>query len=69
MIWERRDAFSGEDPEATPVDLSWSSTRATAVDALGQVIPLELSAGRLRLPVSLTPIFIEPGPGTGNAGG
>ena len=61
VVWERRDAFSGEDSPAVPFDWQWASQTASAVDALGQVIPARVGDGKVRLAVSLTPIFIEPG--------
>jgi Transmembrane secretion effector len=33
---------------------------ATAVDALGQTVPVQVAGGRLHLEISLTPVFIEP---------
>jgi len=62
VVWERRDTFTGEHAPPTPSDLAWSSKEAHAVDALGQPVVGTVSSGRLRLPVSVTPIFIEPAP-------
>jgi len=60
VVWERRDAFAGEDAAAVPVDLSLPGRTGRVVDALGQVV-LEQAVGQsLRLFVSVTPIFIEP---------
>jgi hypothetical protein len=61
VVWERRDAFSGEDSPAVPFDWPWAAKSASAVDVLGQTIPAQVADGRLHLAVSLTPIFIEPG--------
>ena len=61
VVWERRDAFSGEDSPATSLEWPWSSSAAAAVDAFGQSIAASIVHGRLQLAVSLTPIFIEPG--------
>jgi hypothetical protein len=66
VVWERRDSFSGEDSPATALDLPWSdktgnSKTASAIDVLGQTVPTQLMGKNLRLQVSLTPIFIEPG--------
>jgi len=60
VLWERRDAFSGEDSPAIPFDWPWTSKGATAIDALGQTVPVQVSDKRLHLSVSVTPIFIEP---------
>jgi hypothetical protein len=61
VIWEQRDAFSGEDSPAVPFDFPWTFAKASAVDALGAAVPVQVKEGRLSLPVSLTPIYIEPG--------
>jgi hypothetical protein len=61
VVWERRDAFSGEDSPATSLEWPWSSPSATAVDAFSQPITAAIIHGKLQLAVSLTPIFIEPG--------
>lgn len=60
VVWERHDAFSGEDEPATPVTWRWSAPRAQAMDVFGEAIPTEVSDGHLHLAVSLTPVFIEP---------
>jgi hypothetical protein len=61
VVWERRDAFSGEDSPAVLFEWRWAAKSASAVDALGQTIPAKVADGRLHLAVSLTPIFIESG--------
>jgi hypothetical protein len=60
VIWERRDAFSGEDAPPVPFDWAWTTKPPTASDALGQVVPVQVADGRLHLNVSVTPIFFEP---------
>ncbi len=60
VVWERRDAFAGEDLPPTPFEWDWPGSKATAMDALGQAVPVQISGGRLHLPVSVTPIYIEP---------
>ena len=62
VVWERRDAFAGEDLPPVPFEGDWPGSKATAMDALGQEVPVQISGGRLHLPVSVTPIFIEPAP-------
>ena len=61
VVWERRDAFSGEDSPAVPFDWQWPWKTASALDSQGQAVPTKVEDGRLHLDVSLTPIFIEPG--------
>ena len=60
VVWDRRDAFTGENAPAVPFDLPSAVGNATAVDALGQTTPLQDSGGTLHLSVSLTPVFIGP---------
>jgi hypothetical protein len=60
VVGERRDEFNGEDAPAVAFDWSWTSKQASATDALGQAVPAQVEGGKLRLAISLTPIFIEP---------
>jgi hypothetical protein len=59
VIWERRDAFGGEDAPSVPFDWAWTTKPPTASDTLGQVVPVQVTDGRLHVNVSVTPIFIE----------
>jgi hypothetical protein len=61
VVWERRDAFTGEDSPAISFGWPWPYPAASAVDTFGQSIPTTISHGKLQLAVSLTPIFIEAG--------
>jgi len=45
---------------AVPFECAWTAQKAAAVDALGQTVPTQIADGRLRLAISLTPVFIEP---------
>jgi hypothetical protein len=58
VVWEQRDPFHGEDEPPVPFEWPWPAPRANAVDALGQAQPAEVLDGRVRLRVSLTPVFI-----------
>jgi hypothetical protein len=60
VAWERRDVFTGEDQPAVPFEWRWDARGAKAIDALGTTVPVTVGDGRLRLTMSLTPIFIEP---------
>jgi hypothetical protein len=60
VLWERRDLFSGEEQPAVAFAWPWPVPRAEAVDALGQMVPAQVEGGRVRLDVSVTPIFVEP---------
>jgi hypothetical protein len=58
-VWEQRDSFTGEDEPQVAFEWPWPAATATAVDALQQPQPAELSDGRLRLRVSLTPLLVS----------
>jgi hypothetical protein len=59
VVWERRDAFTGEDLPPVPFDFASAAAAATATDALGKDVPVQVANGKIHLAVSLTPIFIE----------
>ena len=59
VIWDRRDAFTGEDAPEISVAIPWVKKKASALDTLGRVVPVQIASNRLRLAVSLTPIFIS----------
>ncbi len=59
VIWERRDAFWGEDSPPRNFEWAWSGSTASAVDAFGSMIPVAVDSGRIRVPVSNTPIYVE----------
>ncbi len=60
VIWEKRDAFSGEDKPSTPLTCKWPTSQAHAMDVFGVAIPTQVINGHLHLSVSHTPVFIEP---------
>lgn len=60
VVWQRRDAFSGEDSPAMPFAWPAKVQKATAIDALGKDVPVQVADGQLHLDVSVTPIFVEP---------
>ena len=60
VVWERRDAFSGEDEPATPFSWKWSAPQAQAMDVFGEEIPTRMHDSKVYLSVSLTPVFLEP---------
>ena len=61
VVWDHRDSFSGEDDPPVPFDWPWPATRATATDAFGRLGPAEVLDGRVRLRVSVTPLFVTAG--------
>jgi hypothetical protein len=60
VVWQRRDEFTGEDSPAVPFDWAWTAGSARAMDALGQEVPVRVAGGRVRLAITLTPVFLEP---------
>ncbi|WP_405148621.1 hypothetical protein OG589_11745 [Sphaerisporangium sp. NBC_01403] len=58
VLWDDRDMFDGEDDPPVTVSWPWSAPAATAVDALGGTPAVEVGGGMLRLPVSVTPVFV-----------
>lgn len=60
VVWQRRDTFGGEDRPAIDVCLPWNHGPATALDILGNSVTAIAEGDILRLPVSVTPIFLEP---------
>jgi hypothetical protein len=59
VLWDQRDAFYGEDAPPVPVTLPWDADAATVTDAFGSVESVSADGGRLRLEVSVTPLFVE----------
>ena len=60
VIWERRNAFTGEDDPCTSFTWPWSAPQARAIDVFGATVPTQVRNNHLHLPISLTPVFIEP---------
>lgn len=60
VAWERRDDNTAETQPPTSLAHPWPAATARAVDTFGAPVPVEVRAGRLHLPVSVTPVFVEP---------
>jgi len=60
VVWDRRDAFSGEDAPPALFSFEPGFESANAVDALGNPVELQWDGPVVRLPVSITPIYITP---------
>jgi hypothetical protein len=58
VLWDHRDAFTGEADPPVPVAWPGSAPTATATDALGDAQDAEVGGGRVELNVSLTPVFV-----------
>ncbi|WP_182899444.1 hypothetical protein [Microbispora sp. H10830] len=65
VLWDRRDTADdtadGEDQPPVPVSWPWPASSATAVDAFGEPLAVEVRDRRLRVAVSGTPVFVSPG--------
>jgi hypothetical protein len=59
VVWERRDAFTGEDAPPVTTIWPWSEPTAAGVDTFGVKVPVTVAQGKVSLPVSLTPIYVE----------
>ena len=59
VLWDQRDPFDGEDQPPVPVTWPWPAAAATVTDAFGHVRTVPARDGRLRLPVTDTPLLIE----------
>jgi hypothetical protein len=59
VAWQRHDGFDAEDQPPTPYSLDWPSPGAVALDVFGAPVPAQLRNGRLRVPLSATPVFVE----------
>ena len=62
MLWDHRDTFAGEDEPPVTVTWPWHAATATITDAFGQVQTVQGRDGQIRLPVSVTPVFITEQP-------
>jgi len=58
VLWDQRDAFSGEDEPPASVSWRWTAGSATAVDAFGQPVPCQVAGGEVRLALTATPVFV-----------
>jgi hypothetical protein len=59
VLWDARDPFDGEDQPPLAVTWPWPAEAATVTDAFGQSGVVPVQDGRLRLPVTDTPLLIE----------
>jgi hypothetical protein len=58
VLWEDRDAFHGEDEPPVTVTWPWPAETATVTDVFGKARTVRGQDGRIRLPVSGTPLFV-----------
>ena len=60
VLWDQRDPFDGEDQPPVTVTWPWPAATAAVTDAFGRSWTARPQDGRLRLPVTDTPLLIEP---------
>jgi len=58
VLWDHRDAFRGEDEPPVTVTWPWAAATATVSDVFGRTRTVHGRGGRIRLPVSGTPLFV-----------
>jgi hypothetical protein len=61
VAWERRDTFTGEDLPSTALQIPWDAPAVRATDVFGASVDarVEAGAGALRLPLSVTPVYVS----------
>ncbi len=57
-LWDHRDAFDGEDEPPVTIAWPWPAATATVTDVFGQTRTVRAQDSQIRLPVSLTPLFV-----------
>jgi hypothetical protein len=60
VVWDHRDPFDGEDEPPIEVTWPWPASAATVTDVFGRTRTARGLDGHIRLPVSVTPLFVEP---------
>jgi hypothetical protein len=61
VLWRDGDLVGGECDEPTGMGWPWPHETVAACDALGARTPASLEHGRVRLPLSVTPLFLTAG--------
>jgi hypothetical protein len=59
IVWERRDAFTGEDQPAVPASWPGTGAVAKAEDAFGNAVEVQAVGGKFELKLTDTPVLIE----------
>lgn len=59
VLWDHRDAFDGEDEPPVTIGWPWAAEKATVTDVFGQTSTVTSQGGQIRLPVSVTPLFVS----------
>src|SRR6266566_4645070 len=58
VLWDHRDTFAGEDEPPVTITWPWPAAAATITDVFGQAQTVQGRDGQIRLPVSVTPVFV-----------
>jgi len=58
VLWDHRDAFDGEDAPAVTITWPWRAATACITDVFGHAQTTQVRRGQIRLPASLTPVFV-----------
>src|SRR5262249_28717113 len=68
VLWDHRDAFDGGNAAPVTIPRPWpAAAAATVTDVFGQAQTAQSRDGQVRLPVSVTPVFVtEQPPGAGS---
>lgn len=59
VLWDKRDVFSGEDSPSLAFSMATSAKKPVATDVFGTRIAVQIKDGTLRMPLSVTPVFLE----------
>ncbi len=59
VLWRDGDLIGGEHDAPASIGWPWPHDTVAACDALGAGVAVSLESGRARLPVSVTPVFLE----------
>ena len=59
VLWDHRDPFDGEDEPPVTTTWPWPADAATVTDVFGRTWTARQQDGQIRLPVSVTPLFVE----------
>jgi hypothetical protein len=60
VVWDHRDPFDGEDEPPADLSWPWPADSATVTDVFGHGWTVSSQVAQIRLPVSDTPLFVEP---------
>ena len=62
VLWDHRDTFRKQGQPPVTITWPWPAATATVTDVFGQVQTTQGRDGQIRLPVSVTPVFVTEQP-------